>query len=325
MKIKGWVARYDQEGRRGIHFLPGCFDENDNKTVPVVSMGKNFATYESIIGEAILTATDEGLYCEAIISHPEQILFKPKSFGFFGTGVSYVGTTDEVRSVGVRHVSIMYVDDTKTSYVESIEMEEDEMIYGFTHKEIEDTVPSNAISRNDLKKWQKDIMEADKVQKNSVYGEVQNDITERGCIMSREERQEFLKPKNDITEKAKLQKNSLYGKAVREDDPVNHPSHYTDGKIEVIDFIEDKNLNFHLANAVKYISRAGKKDPSKEIEDLKKARWYLDRYIQKLESDNAPDKLNGSDTDGDEWRYPFPTNVYIQDGSQINKCENKED
>ena len=42
-------------------------------------------------------------------------------------------------------------------------------------------------------------------------------------------------------------------------DSVNHPSHYTDGKIEVIDFIEDKGLNFHRGNAAKYISRAGKK------------------------------------------------------------------
>ena len=40
----------------------------------------------------------------------------------------------------------------------------------------------------------------------------------------------------------------------QQDDPVNHPSHYTDGKIEVIDFIEDKNLNFHRGNAVKYIA-----------------------------------------------------------------------
>lgn len=64
---------------------------------------------------------------------------------------------------------------------------------------------------------------------------------------------------------------------------VNHPSHYNDGKIEVIDYIEDQNLNFHLGNVVKYVSRAGKKDKDKTIEDLKKARWYLDRYIEKLE------------------------------------------
>ena len=61
---------------------------------------------------------------------------------------------------------------------------------------------------------------------------------------------------------------------------VNHPSHYTDGKIEVIDYIEDKNLGFHLGNAVKYISRAGKKDKSKTAEDIKKAIWYLNRYLE---------------------------------------------
>lgn len=69
-------------------------------------------------------------------------------------------------------------------------------------------------------------------------------------------------------------------------DVVNHPSHYTDGKIEVIDFIEDKGLNFHRGNAVKYIARAGKKDVSKEVEDLKKAVWYLNREIQRLEGGN---------------------------------------
>ena len=68
-------------------------------------------------------------------------------------------------------------------------------------------------------------------------------------------------------------------------DVVNHPAHYTDGKIEVIDFIEDKGLNFHRGNAVKYISRAGKKDPAKEIEDLKKVVWYLNREIVRLEKE----------------------------------------
>lgn len=66
------------------------------------------------------------------------------------------------------------------------------------------------------------------------------------------------------------------------EDVVNHPSHYTDGKIEVIEFIEDKNLSFHRGNAVKYICRAGKKDPQKEIEDLQKAIWYINREIKNL-------------------------------------------
>lgn len=66
------------------------------------------------------------------------------------------------------------------------------------------------------------------------------------------------------------------------EDAVNHLSHYTDGKIEVIEFIEDKNLNYHKGNAIKYICRAGKKDPQKEIEDLQKAIWYINREIRNL-------------------------------------------
>lgn len=65
-------------------------------------------------------------------------------------------------------------------------------------------------------------------------------------------------------------------------DPVNNPAHYTDGKIEVIEYIEDKKLGFCLGNAIKYISRAGKKDPNKEIEDLKKAKWYIERRIKEI-------------------------------------------
>lgn len=66
-------------------------------------------------------------------------------------------------------------------------------------------------------------------------------------------------------------------------DNVNHPAHYTSGHIEVIDFIEDKELGFHLGNAVKYISRAGRKDPARTVEDLRKAVWYITRQIQRLE------------------------------------------
>ncbi len=73
-------------------------------------------------------------------------------------------------------------------------------------------------------------------------------------------------------------------------DMVNHPSHYTDGKIEVIEYIEDKKLGYCLGNAIKYISRAGKKDKSKEIEDLKKAVWYINRRIKQLQEES--DVLN---------------------------------
>lgn len=61
---------------------------------------------------------------------------------------------------------------------------------------------------------------------------------------------------------------------------VEHPSHYAEGrKYEPIDVISDWKLDFCLGNTVKYISRAGRKDPSKTIEDLKKAKFYLDYYI----------------------------------------------
>jgi hypothetical protein len=67
-------------------------------------------------------------------------------------------------------------------------------------------------------------------------------------------------------------------------DMVNDPPHYKDGGIETIDFIEAKQLGFNLGNAVKYISRAGKKNDA--LEDLKKARWYLNREINNMMKDN---------------------------------------
>lgn len=61
-------------------------------------------------------------------------------------------------------------------------------------------------------------------------------------------------------------------------DSVNHPSHYTDGKYETIDFIEEYGMVTHIGNTIKYTSRAGKKDEDAYIEDLKKGLWYLHRY-----------------------------------------------
>ena len=65
-------------------------------------------------------------------------------------------------------------------------------------------------------------------------------------------------------------------------DVINHPSHYTDGKIEVWDYIKDKGLNYFLGNAVKYISRAGKKEPDKYVQDLEKAIAYLKKEIENV-------------------------------------------
>lgn len=72
-------------------------------------------------------------------------------------------------------------------------------------------------------------------------------------------------------------------------DEVNKPQHYAGTKIEVIDYIEDKGLGFCLGNVIKYVSRAGRKhsanktDKEKEVQDLKKAAWYLQRRIMELE------------------------------------------
>ena len=72
-------------------------------------------------------------------------------------------------------------------------------------------------------------------------------------------------------------------------DVVNHPQHYTSGKYEVIDMISemvkhyDGEVAYDLGNTVKYIARAGIKNPDTLVEDLRKSAWYLNRAIEKLE------------------------------------------
>ena len=63
-------------------------------------------------------------------------------------------------------------------------------------------------------------------------------------------------------------------------DMVNHPPHYKAGGIETIDFIEAKNLGYNLGNVVKYVSRADLK--GNKLEDLQKAKWYLERAIANI-------------------------------------------
>lgn len=72
-----------------------------------------------------------------------------------------------------------------------------------------------------------------------------------------------------------------------DNDNINHPAHYTAYEgVEIIDLTEQ--MNFNRGNAVKYIARAGLKDPNKEIEDLQKARWYIDREIRRMQRKAAP-------------------------------------
>jgi hypothetical protein len=69
---------------------------------------------------------------------------------------------------------------------------------------------------------------------------------------------------------------------------VEHPSHYGGDKVyETIKVIMAWGLGFNLGNAVKYISRAGKKDPTKQVEDLEKARFYLDYEIALLKGERT--------------------------------------
>jgi hypothetical protein len=69
--------------------------------------------------------------------------------------------------------------------------------------------------------------------------------------------------------------------ATHHGDPINRPAHYAFSHIEVIDAIEAWELGFRLANVIKYVARADRK--GRPIDDLKKARWYLDREIQRRE------------------------------------------
>lgn len=88
---------------------------------------------------------------------------------------------------------------------------------------------------------------------------------------------EFLEAQHNITME-------LFKEYLQKDDPVNHPTHYTSGKIEVCDFILDQQLTYLRGQVIKYVARAGKKDPAKELEDLKKAAWYLNREIERIEN-----------------------------------------
>jgi hypothetical protein len=72
-------------------------------------------------------------------------------------------------------------------------------------------------------------------------------------------------------------------------DPVNHPAHYKVGGIETIDFIEAKSLGYNLGNVVKYVTRSDHKD--NRLQDLEKARWYLDREIGNLSEKLATQRI----------------------------------
>lgn len=79
---------------------------------------------------------------------------------------------------------------------------------------------------------------------------------------------------------------------------VDHPSYYggSDNIYEAIKVIDAWDLNFSLGNTIKYISRAGKKNKLKELEDLKKALWYLQHHIENLEKNYGSDYTSENPT-----------------------------
>lgn len=93
------------------------------------------------------------------------------------------------------------------------------------------------------------------------------------------------KPKSKKVTKPKSKKVAKPVPKAEDQDMVNHPAHYTVGGIETIDFIEAKQLGYHVGNAVKYLSRGAYK--GRNVEDLKKAVWYILREIDRIEGGKA--------------------------------------
>jgi transcriptional regulator with XRE-family HTH domain len=132
-------------------------------------------------------------------------------------------------------------------------------------------------------KSQADISRILKVSRQLVY-QVARKTRENSEFVSKVfEKVGYTKPKTRMlsaVEETNKEVGKLFSEAYEkyQSDAVNHPLHYRAGGVETIDFIEAKDLNYRLGNVVKYVSRAGKKE-SDPLEDLKKARWYLEREI----------------------------------------------
>lgn len=122
----------------------------------------------------------------------------------------------------------------------------------------------------------------DEVRFNGTVYRITNVIDDNYVIRDEINRMDFNIPCPTIDIHAIAIKKPEESTEKSKDPAVDHPSYYQ-GKIEVIDFIEDKHLGFNLGNCVKYISRHQLKHKDNPVEDLKKARWYLDREISRIE------------------------------------------
>ena len=119
----------------------------------------------------------------------------------------------------------------------------------------------------------------------------------KNLVFHKDDGTEILYSRVDNEDGNGAEEDSSESKPLPEQSSVNHPSHYNMGKYEVIDVINDWNLNFQKGNAVKYIARAGHKDPSKEIEDLEKALFYINYEVNHLKSLKGKEENKSKEAD----------------------------
>ena len=127
--------------------------------------------------------------------------------------------------------------------------------------------------------WERAMASAEALVHNTFLGKEKEPAPKPRCVVVLVRRACPVEDGTGEDEAAELDQPVADLTAKQTGSSINHPDYYNTGKIEVIDFVEDQKLGFHLGNAVKYICRAGKKDPHKTVEDLKKAVWYINRYI----------------------------------------------
>lgn len=139
------------------------------------------------------------------------------------------------------------------------------------------------MKRRLLEKIEATCAEAEKTFKNrGLDAEVKYDM-EKGKYICTDETGKWESIDGEFWERVKEDTEEASKEEIKED-IIGHPNHYCAGrKYEPKDVIRDWNLNFNLGNAVKYISRNGRKDGNSSLQDLKKARQYLDFEIEYLE------------------------------------------
>ena len=128
------------------------------------------------------------------------------------------------------------------------------------------------------------------IRNNGEIGEILQDMDNGTYIVKVQNElcniaSDYLKKAKEISLISPTVKENNTNRRKEENNIISHPAHYTQG-IECMDYIESHKLNYARGNIIKYVTRAGLKDASKEVEDLEKARWYLDREIERVKKEN---------------------------------------